>query len=278
MRGNGNSGGSSTGNARVSLVESLSEPEIKKSIRSDATQHPTTILPVTLSILMLIVYLVFPPSLGPVWALILFLVFGVLAAVTYFWRYALHFNQLYEAKVQQVMAVLSQESSESGEVELQQLQETLKTGFANLNTNGGLKALSQLNEVYQRLQPVLESKRSTDPMAVAHIPTLAEETYKQGLSVLADSLGLMTAVHSPTNERLEKEIVDIERELERRSITSGTGEDEGGNDSLPQGAPRSGQAKTVAGGPATSPVRKLRGILTPDSARCRRLQSGYSRI
>ena len=34
------------------------------------------------------------------------------------------------------------------------------------------------------------------------------------MSVLADSLGLMTAVHSPTNERLEKEIVDIERELE----------------------------------------------------------------
>jgi len=33
-------------------------------------------------------------------------------------------------------------------------------------------------------------------------------------TILADSLGLMTAIHSPTNERLEKELVDIEKELE----------------------------------------------------------------
>ena len=197
----------------MSAIESLSEPQIKKTMRSDATQHPVTILPFTLSILMLIWYLVFPPSLGPVWALILFIVFGVLAAATYFWRYGLHFNQLYEAKVQHLMAGLAQQSTESEEDELKNLQGTLQTGFASLNTNEGLKALSQLNEVYHRLQPVLESKRVTDPMAVAHIPTLAEETYRQGMSVLADSLGLMTAIHSPTNERLEREIVEIEKEL-----------------------------------------------------------------
>ena len=115
------------------------------------------------------------------------------------------------------MAVMEQESSMGEEEELNQLQETLKAGFANLNTNEGLKALSQLNDVYDRLQPILESKRVTDPMSVAHIPTLAEETYKQGLSVLADSLGLMTAIHSPTNERLETEIVDTKKQLENES-------------------------------------------------------------
>ena len=208
MRGNGDSGGSITGSSRTSLVETLSEPEIKKSMRSDASQHPVTILPLTLSILMLIVYLVFPSFPGQMWALILFIVFGVLGVATYFWRYSLHFNRLYEAKVQGLMAVIEQESSQTEEGELKQLQETLQGGFADLNTNEGLKALSQLNEVYQRLQPVLESKRATDPMSVAHIPTLAEETYRQGLSVLGDSLGLMTAIHSPTNERLGKEIVD----------------------------------------------------------------------
>ena len=205
MRGNGDSAGSSSGNAQVSLVESLSDPEIKKSMRSEATQHPITILPLTLCILMLIVYLVFPPFLEPVWALILFIVFGLLAASTYFWRYTLHFNQLYEIKTRQVMTILAQESSQSEEGELTRLQETLQAGFASINTNEGLKAFSQLNEVYRRLKPVLESKSSTDSMAVAHIPTLAEETYRQGFSVLGDALGLMTAIHSPTNERLEKE-------------------------------------------------------------------------
>ena len=217
MRGNGGSGGSTTGGSQTSGVQSLSEREIKKNMRSDATQHPVTILPFTLSILMLIVYLVFPPFLGPVWAIILFIVFGTLAAGTYFWRYSLRFNQLYESKVQAIMAVMEQESSMGEEEELNQLQETLKAGFANLNTNEGLKALSQLNDVYDRLQPILESKRVTDPMSVAHIPTLAEETYKQGLSVLADSLGLMTAIHSPTNERLETEIVDTKKQLENES-------------------------------------------------------------
>ena len=217
MRGNGDSSGSGTASSELSLVESLSEPKIKKSMRSDATQHPVTILPFALSILMLIVYVVFPPFLGPVWALILFIVFGLLGTATYFWRYGLHFNQLYEAKVQRRMAAGAQQSSESEEEKQKQLQENLQTGFASLNTNEGLKALSQLNEVYHRLQPVIESKRATDPMAVAHVPTLAEETYKQGLSVLGDSLGLMTAIHSPTNERLERELVDTKKQLENES-------------------------------------------------------------
>ena len=198
-------------------IGSLSERSIKGGMRSDATQHPLTILPFTLAILMFIVYLVFPPFLGPAWALILLIVFAVLAVGTYFWRYFLHFNQLYEAKVQQVMVTLRIETSEGGEGDLKQLRETLQTGFANLNTNEGLTALNQLNDVYQRLQPVLESKRATDPTAVAHIPALAEETYKQGLSVLADALGLMAAVHSPANERLARQLVDARKQLEYES-------------------------------------------------------------
>lgn len=198
-------------------IGSLSERSIKGSMRSDVGQHPVTILPFTLAILMFIVYLVFPPFLGPAWALILIIVFAVLAVGTYFWRYFLHFNQLYEAKVQQVMATLRIETSEGGEGDLKQLRETLQTGFANLNTNEGLTALNQLNDVYQRLQPVLETKRATDPTAVAHIPALAEETYKQGLSVLADALGLMAAVHSPANERLARQLVDSRKQLEHES-------------------------------------------------------------
>ena len=43
--------------------------------------------------------------------------------------------------------------------------------------------------------------------------TLAEETYRQGLSILTDALHLMTAIRSPQNERLEREIVEFTIEL-----------------------------------------------------------------
>lgn len=68
--------------------------------------------------------------------------------------------------------------------------------------------------VYDRLQSVIERKKATGPLALAQIPTLAKETYRQGLSILADALHLMTAIRSPQNERLEREIVEFQKELE----------------------------------------------------------------
>ena len=213
MAGNTSSGGQASG-SRASVVESLAQGPIKRRMRADAAQHPVTIVPFTLSILMLIIYLVFPPFLGPVWAIILCIVFAVLGTGTYIWRYAVRFNSSYEAEVQRIMAALEMEGSVSGEQDVKDLRDTLQAGFAGLNTEEGLKALEQLDYVYERLLPVLESKRATDPMAVAHVPTLAEGTYRQGLSVLGDALRLMTAIHSTSNERLATEVVQFEKELE----------------------------------------------------------------
>ena len=97
---------------------------------------------------------------------------------------------------------------------LAELREKLQSGFARIDTKEGLEALLQLVDVYEQLQPVLESKKVTDPLSVAHIPALAEETHRQGLSVLADALQLMAAIHSPSNQRLKREIVEIEKELQ----------------------------------------------------------------
>ena len=217
MAGNTSPGGQAS-DSRASAVRSLAESEIRKALRMDALQQPTTILPLALCILSIIYVLLLSPVLGgAVAAIVLLIVGAVLATASFFWRYSIRFNAEYARKAQELVEILEQEGIESGEGELSRMRETLETGFTNLKTNEGLKALSQLNEVYHRLQPVIESKRATDPMAVAHIPTLAEETYKQGLSVLADSLGLMTAIHSPTNERLEREMVEIKKQLEDES-------------------------------------------------------------
>ena len=196
MANNTESRGQGAGNPQSSAVVSLSEGAIKKELRSDAMQHPMAILPFTLVILSIIYLILFSPVLGgaPV-AIVLLIVSGVVAGGAFFWRYLIRFNEEYARKALEVMARLDQASGQGEESELRELRDVLQGGFSNLNTNEGLKALNQLNYVYDRLQPVLESKRVTDPMAVAHIPPLAEETYRRGLSVLSDALELMSAIH-----------------------------------------------------------------------------------
>ncbi len=90
----------------------------------------------------------------------------------------------------------------------------LHGGFSNINSSEGLKALQELANEYERLQRVLGRHRETDPLAIAHIPALAQGTYHQGLSVLEDALELLRVISSSDGARLESEVVELERDLE----------------------------------------------------------------
>jgi hypothetical protein len=98
--------------------------------------------------------------------------------------------------------------------DLERLQEALESGFTSIKSAEGLKALRELVYEHAQLHPILERRKETDLLSVAHIPALAEETYRQGLSVLEDALDLSLAVHTPERERLESEIRELEREIE----------------------------------------------------------------
>ena len=98
--------------------------------------------------------------------------------------------------------------------ELKHLREALQSGFSSVNSDIGLKVLQKLAHEYQQLQPVLERRKGTDPLSIAHIPAPAEETYRQELSVLEDALGLTQAIHVPDRARLEAEVVQLEEEME----------------------------------------------------------------
>jgi hypothetical protein len=92
--------------------------------------------------------------------------------------------------------------------------DVLRAGFLGINSAAGLKALRNLTREYGQLRLILKQKDEAAPLAVAYIPPLSEETYRQGLSVLADALQLMRAVHSSSQERLEAEIVELEWGIE----------------------------------------------------------------
>ena len=98
--------------------------------------------------------------------------------------------------------------------DLSQLRDALRSGFSSINSDVGLKALQDLVNESEQLQPVLGRRKETDPLSVAQIPALAEETYRQGLSVLEDSLELARAIHLPDRARLEAEVVQLEEEIE----------------------------------------------------------------
>lgn len=90
----------------------------------------------------------------------------------------------------------------------------------------GFKALLGLIYEYEQLTTVLKRGKETDPLSAAYVPITpgAEETYRQGLSVLEDALELMRAIRSPSREELEAKIGDLEKEIESLSVdeTPGT--------------------------------------------------------
>ena len=94
-----------------------------------------------------------------------------------------------------------------------ELHDSLLRGFRRLESEEGLKALRQLDYEYGQVQRLLRGREKTNSLSVAQIPPLAEETYRQGLSVLKDALGLHLSIHSPDRERLEEELAELDMEI-----------------------------------------------------------------
>ena len=78
----------------------------------------------------------------------------------------------------------------------------------------GFRTLVELETEYRQVQLVLGKRKETESLSVSYVPTLAEETYKQGLSVLGDALELLLAIRNPSQEELEANIAELERTAE----------------------------------------------------------------
>jgi hypothetical protein len=103
---------------------------------------------------------------------------------------------------------------EREQTETEELLDTVKSGFEEINLADGLKAVEELQYEYEQLQHVLAHKKETDPLGLAHIPALSEETYRQGLSVLGDALEIGSVINSSDKKSFEKEIDKLEKEID----------------------------------------------------------------
>jgi len=111
------------------------------------------------------------------------------------------------------MALQDWEQREREQVELKELREVLQSGFLSVDSMEGLEAVDGLVREYEQLQPVLERRQETDPLSLAYIGTLAEQTYRQGLNALTSVLELVRATHSSSEESLRSEIALLEGEI-----------------------------------------------------------------
>lgn len=100
---------------------------------------------------------------------------------------------------------------------LEERREYLETGFSAMNSETGSMALEELAHEYAQLQPVLQRRKETDPLAVVHLPGLVEEAYQQGLSILEDAMELGRAVTLRDRDKLECDVVRLQGEIETLS-------------------------------------------------------------
>ena len=161
------------------LLAELSDASIRKQLRSEAFQHPVTLLPLGLAGLAAILLIDISPFQIPAfWAIILLITSLLAAAGSFFWIYSVRHDVEYARIVQGIMALQGQESREAGQAEIKQIRETLQAGFSGIDSVAGLKALTDLDHEYEQLQLVLNRQKETVSMSVSHIPGLAPDNIR----------------------------------------------------------------------------------------------------
>ena len=190
----------------------LSVKAVGRDLLSDAAQHPTTIVPGFVAALSLMGMVVLPELL--VWEMILLIAAGATAAGSFGWRYWIKYSKEYARRVQELMDLQDGERRAAEKSELEDLRETLRSGFSTVGSSDGIKALDRLVGERHQLNALLQRSTESERTFVAQIPSLAEETYRQGLNVLANVLELLLATSSSDRRGLKAEVANLEREIQ----------------------------------------------------------------
>ena len=160
MRGNSVPGEKPTKRSGRTSIGSLSEPAIRRQLLLDAVQNPATLLPLAVFIASGIYLLVLSPVLGgALWAVVLLIVCGIVAAASFVWRCIFRYTEEYAKRIQKLMDIEDRERARLEQTEMRQLRDALQGEFTIIGSVEGLKALTELVGEYEELQPGLELPR-----------------------------------------------------------------------------------------------------------------------
>lgn len=200
---------STSGPVRQATLD-LTEEIVRRKTFSDSMQHPATMLPAAVCVISSGYLLLLSPIFGGAGVAI---VIASISGVTAIASYSVHYVKLFQRNRQELKEQFDIMRSQMEEEQLKALQKTISTGFMSISATEGLTVLDQLSNEYEQLQTSLGQQRLTDPLSVAVITALAQETYRRGLGVLRDTLDLMNVVRTPGKEKLEKEIAHVEGDI-----------------------------------------------------------------
>ena len=206
-------------------AQSLSESAIRRQLRSDAVQYPATVLPLGVCGMSGIYLLILLPVFGGgIWAGVVLVLSGVAAFTSFTWRYIFRYSEDYAERVREAKA-LQERTLELAERSraAERLQE-LQAGFSSVGSVKGLEVFFRLVGEYDRLEPTLIRQTDSDLVSISRVPALAEETYRRGLSVLSDALELMQVVDASAVDDQERDVAELEKEVEESSACEAQGE------------------------------------------------------
>ena len=199
-------------------VRSVSQEAIRRRLLAEAGQHPATLLPLTGCAMSAIYLVLLEPVFGHgAWAMGLVAVSGLSAAGSFVWLYIFRHSEEYARRARELTEIADREREEEQTFEASRLRESLQAGFSTISGTKGVTTLSGLVDEYERLHPALTPRDSDGPLNLSHVPGLAEETYRRGLSVLSDALDVMNAAEVSGRNGLEKRTAELENELESQT-------------------------------------------------------------
>ena len=207
--------GEDTSSAGPEVRLELSEMAVKSWLRRDAACHPASLLPLGTAVVSGGYALLLAPGTGgPLWATMLLGISLAVSGACFLWRHTFRYQQRYGIRVQELLDAMNRERTERELVEAAQLRQALEAGFSTAGSVEGLKVLTGLVCEYEQLQTEPRQNKDTDTLSVTLVPSLAAETYSQGLSALSDAWYLMKLAPTLERERLEREIDGLEVEVE----------------------------------------------------------------
>ena len=191
-------------------TEYLDESVIRRKTFIEALQQPSTLIPLVVNVVSILYLILLSPIFrGGVIALILSVIFGLAAIFSLVSTY----TRIYPVKMRQIIEIQEIRRKALEEDELERLHEDLKFEFQRVEYFDGLSTLSSLTTHFKQLRDILSGQSYRDPLGVSLVPSLAGEVYRQGLSILWDTIDFIDVADVSDRKKLEQDISQLENEI-----------------------------------------------------------------
>lgn len=197
-----------------SVSGEITAQDIKRQIIKDAMEYPLTLLPFAAAVLCALYLFFFSPFIGGgTYAL-----FGVAASIgigilSFGWRWLIAGKSYFSQKTKEIMAFKETAAQEQQNYELDMMNVRLERDLHAINSQDGLKALTELQREYRLLIDALRNHGESDFVSMKQIRNLAVNIYKQGLAILANAAEVIKAINLSDIQSLTEEIATIEKDV-----------------------------------------------------------------